>query len=148
MAEREHSPAFAVLPRRARLVFATIQRAIGDGSSACVTYLSFKLDHGIGRKAIPRALTLLDHLGLIDIELGPRSAKSTGSRTAGAGSTRPRLPPVGTGAWAKPPRVAAQKPPKPIKQLKPPKAVRPSTTRRPVTLARLSFMDEGKIGPS
>ena len=92
MADREHSPAFAVLPRRARLVFAAIQRAIGDGSSASVTYLSFKLDHGIGRKAIPRALTLLDHLGLIDIEGGRVAAKSTGSRTAGAGSTRPRLP--------------------------------------------------------
>jgi hypothetical protein len=49
MADRENSPAYAALPRSARRVFAAIERAIGDGSSASVSYTSFRLDHHIGR---------------------------------------------------------------------------------------------------
>ena len=66
MADRENSPAFAMLPRSARRVFAAIERAIGDGSSASVSYIDFRLDHGIARKAVSPSLKLLDHLGLID----------------------------------------------------------------------------------
>jgi hypothetical protein len=72
MSDRENSPAYAALPRSARRVFAAIERAIGDGSSASVSYVAFSLEHHIGRQSISPALKLLDHLGLIDIEPGPR----------------------------------------------------------------------------
>jgi hypothetical protein len=49
MTDRENSPAYAALPRSARRVFAAIGRAIGDGSSARVSYVDFRLDHHIGR---------------------------------------------------------------------------------------------------
>ena len=72
MSDRENSPAYQMLPRSACRVFAAIERAIGDGSSASVSYVDFRLDHHIARRAISRSLKLLDHLGLIDIEPGPR----------------------------------------------------------------------------
>ena len=71
MADRENSPAYAALPRTARRVFAAIERAIGDRSSASVSFTSFRLDHHIWRQDISSSLKLLDHLGLIDIEPGP-----------------------------------------------------------------------------
>ena len=61
-----------MLPRSARRVFAAIERTIGDGSSASVSYTDFRLDHHIARKAVSPSLKLLDHLGLIEIEPGPR----------------------------------------------------------------------------
>jgi hypothetical protein len=67
MTDRENSPAYAMLPRSARRVFAAIERAIGDGSSASVSYVDFRLDHHISRKAASPSLKLLDHLGLIEI---------------------------------------------------------------------------------
>ena len=72
MPDRENSPAYAALPRSARRVFAAIERTIGDGSCASVSYVDFRLDHGIGRKSVSPSLKLLDHLGLIEIEPGPR----------------------------------------------------------------------------
>ena len=72
MSDRENSPAFAMLPRCARRVFAAIGQAIGDGSSVSVSYTDFRLDHHIARKAVSPSLKLLDHLGLIEIEPGPR----------------------------------------------------------------------------
>jgi hypothetical protein len=72
MADRENSPAYQMLPRSARRVFAAIERAIGDGSSASVSYVDFRLDHHIARKSVSPSLKLLDHLGLIEIEPGPR----------------------------------------------------------------------------
>jgi hypothetical protein len=45
MTDRENSPAYQLLPRAARRVFAAIERAIGDGSSATVSYNDFRLDH-------------------------------------------------------------------------------------------------------
>ena len=72
MSDRENSPAYLMLPRSARLVFSAIEAAIGDGSAASVSYIAFRLDHGIGRKAVSPSLKLLDHLGLIEIEPGPR----------------------------------------------------------------------------
>src|SRR6478735_5766520 len=72
MPDRENSPAYALLPQSARRVFAAIERTIGDGTSASVSYVDFRLDHHIARKAVSPALKLLDHLGLIDIEPGPR----------------------------------------------------------------------------
>ena len=49
-------------------MFAAIERAIGDGSSASVSYVDFRLDHHIARKAVSPSLKLLDHLGLIQIK--------------------------------------------------------------------------------
>lgn len=72
MEDRENLPAYAALPRSARRVFAAIERAIGDGASASVSYNDFRYDHHIGRKSISAFLKLLDHLGLIEIEPGPR----------------------------------------------------------------------------
>jgi len=37
-----------------------------------VSYTDFKLDHHIARKSVSPSLKLLDHLGLIEIEPGPR----------------------------------------------------------------------------
>ena len=72
MPDRENSPAYAALRRSARRVFAAIERTIGDGSSASVSYVDFRLDQHIARKAVSPSLKLLDHLGLIEIEPGPR----------------------------------------------------------------------------
>ena len=72
MTDRSESPAYAALPKSARKVLAAIERAIGDGSSASVSYVDFRLDHHIGRRSVSPALKLLDHLGLIEIEPGPR----------------------------------------------------------------------------
>jgi hypothetical protein len=72
MTDRVTSPAYQMLPRSARRVFAAIARAIGDGSSASVSYVAFSLDHGIARKSVSSSLKLLDHLGLVDIEPGRR----------------------------------------------------------------------------
>jgi len=49
MTDRTSSPAFAALSRSARKVLAAIEAAIGDGSSASVSYVDFRLDHHIGR---------------------------------------------------------------------------------------------------
>jgi len=72
MTDRTGSPAFALLPLRARRVLAAIERAIGDGTSATVSFTEFRFDHHIGRQSISPSVKLLDHLGLIDIEPGPR----------------------------------------------------------------------------
>lgn len=72
MSDRENAPAYAVLPRSARRVFAAIERTIGDRNSASVSYVDFRLDHHIARKSVSPSLKLLDHLGLIDIEPGKR----------------------------------------------------------------------------
>jgi hypothetical protein len=61
-----------MLPRSARRVFGAIERAIGNGNSASVSYEGFRFDHHIGRQNISKSLKLLDHLGLIEIEPGPR----------------------------------------------------------------------------
>ena len=79
MPNRENSPAYAALHRSARRVFAAIERAIGDGSSASVSYTDFRLDHHIGRQSISVSLKLLDHLGLIEVEPGPRGPVTTSS---------------------------------------------------------------------
>ena len=53
MTDRENSPAFQMLPRSARRVFAAIERAIGNGSSASVSYEGFRLDHQESRNLSP-----------------------------------------------------------------------------------------------
>jgi hypothetical protein len=72
MLDRSESPAYAVLPEMARRVFAAIELTIGDGTSACVSFFDFSVDHRISAKSIKPALKLLEHLGLIEIEMGPQ----------------------------------------------------------------------------
>jgi hypothetical protein len=67
MTDRANSSAYQMLPRSARRVFAAIERAIGNVSSASISYTDFRIDHHIGRQSISVSLKLLDHLGLIDI---------------------------------------------------------------------------------
>ncbi|MGX9431091.1 MULTISPECIES: hypothetical protein [Bradyrhizobium] len=76
MADRDDSPAYQMLPRSARQVFAAIERTIGDGSSASVSYVDFILDHHIAHRSISPSLKLLDRLGLIEIEPGKRLTKT------------------------------------------------------------------------
>jgi hypothetical protein len=61
--DQSESPAYAALPRSARRAFSAT--AIGDGSSAEVSYTDFMLEHHISRWSISPSLKLLDHLGRI-----------------------------------------------------------------------------------
>ena len=70
--DRGESPAFAMLTTASRRVFAAIEKAIGDGSDASVSYVDFRLDYYIGRKSVSPALKQLSALGLLDIQPGPR----------------------------------------------------------------------------
>jgi hypothetical protein len=70
--DRGESPAFAVLTNASRRAFAAIEKAIGDGSHASVSYVDFRLDYHIGRKSVSPALKQLSALGLLDIQPGPR----------------------------------------------------------------------------
>ena len=94
MSDRENSPAYAALPRSARRVFAAIERAIGDGSSASVSYTDFRLDHHIGRQNISVSLKLLDHLGLIEIEPGPRLVARSRRFLTGLAAKSALMPPA------------------------------------------------------
>jgi hypothetical protein len=70
--DRGESPAFAALTNASRRVFAAIEKAIGDGSDASVSYVDFRLNYHIGRKSVSPALKQLSALGLLDIQPGPR----------------------------------------------------------------------------
>ena len=135
MTDRENSPAFAMLPRSARRVFAAIERAIGDGSSASVSYTDFGLDHHIGRQSISLSLKLLDHLGLIEIEPGPRLVNVF--RFSNRWRTIDEVEAVRLAALArevKPHRTfEKRREPKPVKPPKPPK---PMTVERPRVMQR------------
>jgi hypothetical protein len=134
MSDREDSPAYAALPRSARRVFAAIERAIGDGSSASVSYVDFRLDHHIGRRSISVSLKLLDHLGLIDIEPGPRLVNVF--RFSNRWRTVDEVEAVRLAELArevKPHRTfEKRREPKPVKQPKP----KPMTVERPRVMHR------------
>jgi hypothetical protein len=129
MADREGSPAFAALSRSARRVFAAIEAAIGDGNSASVSYVDFRLDHHIGRKAVSPSLKLLDHLGLIEIEPGPRLVNVF--RFSNRWRTIDEVEAKRLAAVAREVRAHCRfgKPPEP-KPVKPPKPVRPMAVER------------------
>jgi hypothetical protein len=73
MADREKSAAFVALPKSGRKVLAAIEKAIGDGDCAAVSYVEFMHIYRVGRPTISAGLKALDGLGFIEITPGPRS---------------------------------------------------------------------------
>ena len=145
MSDREHSPAYAALPQSARRVFAAIERAIGDGSSASVSYADFGLDYHISRGSISSSLKLLDHLGLIDIEPGRRLVNVF--RLSRRWCTIDEVEAKRLSALAhelKPPRASSKPvPPKPVKP-RPERQARPRTMQRATpSLPRLRCLEAG-----
>ena len=149
MADRENSPAYAALPRNARRVFDAISRAIGDSSSASVSFTSFRLDYHIGGRAISASLKLLDHLGLIEIEPGPRLVNvfRFSNRWRTVEEVEAKLL-AELAREVKPHRTFGKPPePKPVKQPKPkPMTVaRPRVVRRRVpSLPTMPWQDDGR----
>jgi hypothetical protein len=72
--DRERSPAWQALPDCAKRAFYAIQREIGTGTSAKLSYPALMVDARIGRQSIPRSLKALRELGLLSIATGARSA--------------------------------------------------------------------------
>jgi hypothetical protein len=150
MTDRENSPAFQILPRSARRVFAAIERAIGDRSSASVSYVDFRLDHHIARKVVSPSLKLLDYLGLIEIEPGPRLVNVF--RFSNRWRTIDEVEAARLAALArevKPHRTFGKPPePKPVKPPKPPKPMtveRPRVMRRRMpSLSTMPWQDDGR----
>ena len=148
MADRENSAAYQTLPPSARRVFAAIETAIGNDSSASVSYTSFRLDFHIGRQAISPALKLLDGLGLIDIGPGPRLVNVI--RFSNRWRTIDEVEAVRLAALArevKPHRTFERREPKPVKQPKPPKPMtveRPRVMRRVPSLPTMPWHDDGR----
>jgi len=151
MTDREHSTAYAMLPRRPRRVLAAIQRAIGDRTSATVSYTEFRFDHHIGRQSISPSVKLLDHLGLIDIEPGPRLINVF--RLSTRWRTIDEVEAARLAALAREVRSCRRfekqrEPTKPVQAPKPPK---PMTIERPHThaatqpsLATVPWQDDGR----
>ena len=130
-------------------MFAAIERTIGDGSSASVSYVAFGLDHHIARKSVSPSLKLLDHLGLIEIEPGPRLVNVfrfsnrwrtiDGVEAARLAELAKALKPHRT--FAKPPESMPVKPPKP----KPMTVERPRVMQRRVpSLPTMPWQDDGR----
>jgi hypothetical protein len=133
MSDRENSPAFAMLPRSARRVFAAIERTIGDASSASVSYVDFRLDHHIARKAVSPSLKLLDHLGLIEIEPGPRLVNVF--RLSNRWRTVDEVEAVRRAALAR-----EVKPHRTFEKRREPKPVKPALAPKPVMVERPRIM--------
>jgi hypothetical protein len=158
MTDRENSPAYQMLPQRARRVFAAIERAIGDRSSASVSYTSFGLDHRVTLKDIAPAVKLLDALGLIEVEPGPRLVNvfriSDRWRTEAIEAVRL----AALARELKPRRTFERREPKPVKpgsvdptEHGPPKPPKPMTVGRPRRMQRrvpslptMPWQDDGR----
>jgi hypothetical protein len=149
MTDRDNSPAYRMLPRSARRVFAAIERTIGDGSSAIVSYVDFMLDHHMAPKVVSPSLKLLDRLGLIEIEPGPRSGnrfRLSNRWRCIDGVEAERL--VALAPEVKPHRTFGKPPaPKPVKPAPPPKPMtveRPRVVQRRVpSLPTMPWQDDG-----
>jgi hypothetical protein len=76
MTDRENSPAFAALPRSARKVFAAIERAIGDGSSASVSLRELPAGSPHRPEGGVAILEAARPYRPVEIEPGPRPVKS------------------------------------------------------------------------
>ena len=149
MTDRENSPAYQTLPPSARRVFAAIERAIGGGSSASLSYTSFRLDFHIGRQSISPALKLLDGLGLIEIEPGLRLVNVF--RFSNRWRTIDEVEAVRLAALAremKPHRTfERRREPQAVKPSKPPKPMtveRPRVMRRVPSLPTMPWQDDGR----
>jgi hypothetical protein len=151
VADRDDSPAFQMLPRSARRVFAAIERTIGDGSSASVSYVDFMLDHHMAPQVVSPSLKLLDRLGLIEIETGPRGSNvfRLSNRWRGIDEVEAkRLSELA--AEVKPHRTFEKTPePKPVKP--PPPPPKPMTVERPrvrqrrvPSLPTMPWQDDGR----
>lgn len=66
MTDRENSAAYAALPRSARRVFSAIETAIGDGSSASVSYVDFRLRRPAIHQRISRGASQREAVDGID----------------------------------------------------------------------------------
>ena len=162
MTDRTGSPAYQMLPRAARRVFAAIERAIGDNNSASISFTSFRLDHHIGRQNISPSLKLLDHLGLIEIAPGRRLVNvfrfSNRWRTIDAVEAvrlaalarevrtcrrfEKRREPNGLGAKSNASGVGSDGPPKPVKPMT---IARPRTMQRRVpSMPTMPWSDDGR----
>ncbi|MDI4239321.1 hypothetical protein OZ411_41770 [Bradyrhizobium sp. Arg237L] len=149
MADRDDSPAYQMLPRSARRVFAAIERTIGNGTSATVSYLEFSVDHNIGHRSISPSLKLLDRLGLIEIEPGKRLTNtfSLSNRWRSIDEVEAKRL-AALAREVKPHRTFGEPPePKPVKP-PPPKPVtveRPRATQRRVpSLPTTPWQDDGR----
>ena len=128
-----------------------IERAIGDGSSASVSYNDFRFDHHIGRRSISVSLKLLDHLGLIEIEPGPRLVNVF--RFSNRWRRIDEVEAARLAALAREVKACRtfekRREPKPVKPPKPPKLVaveRPPRVmqRRVPSLPSLPWYDDGR----
>ena len=72
MVDREYSPAYWALTKAARRMLHVIETEIDSGTSVALSYETLRLEHRFGWQTLSRSLKLLDRLGLIDIEAGPR----------------------------------------------------------------------------
>src|SRR5258705_9141977 len=150
MTDREHSPAYRMLTLSARRVLAAIERAIGDRISASVSFTEFRFDHHIGRQSISPSVKLLDHLGLIDIEPGPRLINIF--RLSNRWRTIDAVEAVRLAALAREVlphrRFEKRREPKPVKPAPAPKPMtiaRPRTMQRRVpSLPTMPWQDDGR----
>jgi hypothetical protein len=150
MRDRDNSPAYALLPLRARRVLSAIERAIGDRTSATVSFTEFRFDHHIGRQSISPSVKLLDHLGLIDIEPGPRLINIF--RLSNRWRTIDEVEAVRLAALAREVRTGRRferrSEPEPVQAPKPPKPMvverRRAMQRRVPTLRTMPWHDDGR----
>ena len=140
----EHSPAWAALPGSTKRVLAAIEATIADSHNggAAISYNGFDENHGIPRAAIARSLRLLELLGLLNVEVGPRRisyfTRSTKWKTLDAEQVA-RL--ARAARQPRPPRLSSR-PPKPAKPQRP-VIEEPTPPQYKVPgLARLRFMGE------
>ena len=112
-----------------------------------MSYVGFSLDHHIARKAVSPSLKLVDHLGLIDIEPGPRLVNifrfsnrwrcidevEAVRLAALAREVKPHR------TFGKPPELKPVKPPKPM-TVERPRAMQ----RRVPSLPTMPWQDDGR----
>ncbi|WP_130224897.1 hypothetical protein [Bradyrhizobium sp. Leo121] len=150
MTDRSDSPTYLALPQSARGVLAAIEQAIGGSDSASVSYLSFILDHRITHTVVSPSLKLLDRLGLIEMEPGPRGSNvfRLSNRWRGIDEVEAKRL-LELAAEVKPHRTFKKTPEsKPVKPPPPPKPMmveRPRVMQRRVpSLPTMPWQDDGR----
>ena len=143
----EGSPAFqALTPSGKRALRLIADEVTRKGGGAVTLSRSHFTARGMGKVSVTFAVKQLRLTGFVVIELGERRAtvfrlidrwRALDAHEAARRLRQARLP------MARPAEAEPVKPPKPAPTPKPAKVERSSTTPRPVSLARLSFMDDG-----